>query len=187
MSDASRLNLPVYFCTTALFNQSDVVLALKFEPETGSIAEIAAKPHRRLGSDRTAAVQDVRNTAGRNAKSQGQSIGAQASRFQLALQQPTRMGNRRHRFILCGNRLFPRETRHPAAPGFPPVISTPIRRHISHLWPYQREITRHPAKASTTCLSRCSNAPAILPWPCLQGTNRHSAIPDHSAVFVTRG
>ena len=63
LSGTGRPYLFGYFCATVAFDQGRVVLALEFEPETGTVAEIAAKPNRRLGGDRSAAVQDVRDTA----------------------------------------------------------------------------------------------------------------------------
>ena len=49
-------------------HHGDVVLALQIEPELRTIAEIAAEPHGRIGGNRTAAVQNVRDPARRHAE-----------------------------------------------------------------------------------------------------------------------
>ena len=52
----------------------------KIEPELRGVAEIAAEPHRRVGGDRAAAVEDVGDAAGRHAEVERQPVGAQAAR-----------------------------------------------------------------------------------------------------------
>ena len=52
-----------YFFSPVSLNQGEVVLALEFEPETRSVAEITAKPDRCLSGNRPPAIQDVRDAA----------------------------------------------------------------------------------------------------------------------------
>ena len=51
LSGTGRPYLFGYFCAAVAFDQGHVVLTLEFEPETRTVAEIAAKPHRGLGCD----------------------------------------------------------------------------------------------------------------------------------------
>ena len=52
------------------------MLALQVEPELRPVAEIAAKPERRIGADRPPLVQDVGDAAGRDAEIEREPIGA---------------------------------------------------------------------------------------------------------------
>jgi len=55
-------------CSSLQVVPCHVVLALEFEPETGTVAEVVAKPNRGFGGDRPSAVQDVRDTTGGHAE-----------------------------------------------------------------------------------------------------------------------
>jgi hypothetical protein len=63
----------------------DVILALQIEPELRTIAEIASKPHRRVGRNRTPAVKNIRDTARRYAEIKRKPIRAKFAGGQLAL------------------------------------------------------------------------------------------------------
>ena len=77
-------------------DHGDVVLALQVEPELGPIAEIAAKPHRRIGRYRTAPIDDVGDTAGRHTEIEREPIGAQRARGDLSPQEAARVCDRGH-------------------------------------------------------------------------------------------
>lgn len=51
LSDTGRPDLFGDFRTAIAFDQGNVVLALEVEPETGTVAEVAAKPNSGLGGD----------------------------------------------------------------------------------------------------------------------------------------
>ena len=92
----------------------DVVLALETDPEWCTIAEIKTETHRRIGGDRTAAVQNVRHAARRNADVERQPVGAQAPRRELALQPDCRdVKWESLAFIPCGSRRSRPRRRHP--------------------------------------------------------------------------
>jgi hypothetical protein len=63
---------------------SDVILALQIQPELRAIAEITAKPHSGVGRNRTAAVNNIGDTARRYAEIEGKPIRAKFARNQLA-------------------------------------------------------------------------------------------------------
>jgi hypothetical protein len=68
-------------------DHADVMSTLQIQPELRAVAEIAAEPHRGIGGDRAAAIEDAGDAAGRNADIQRQTVGAELSRDQFALQQ----------------------------------------------------------------------------------------------------
>jgi hypothetical protein len=45
---------PVDVCTLLAFDHGNIVLALQVEPELRIVAKISAKPHCRIGGDRSA-------------------------------------------------------------------------------------------------------------------------------------
>jgi len=74
----------------------DIVLALQVEPELRAIAEIAAKPHGRVGGDRAPGVEDIGDAAGRHADIEREPIGAQCARAQFTFEETAGMHDRRH-------------------------------------------------------------------------------------------
>jgi len=55
------------FFSPLAFHHRDIVLALQVEPKLRAVAKIAAEADRRVGGDRTAAVPNVGDAAGRHA------------------------------------------------------------------------------------------------------------------------
>ena len=72
-------------------DRRDVELALQVEPELRAVTEIAAEPHRRVGGDRAAAVENVGDAAGRHADVERQPVGGQLARGKLAFQETAGM------------------------------------------------------------------------------------------------
>ena len=85
-----------YLDAPVALDHGDVELTLQVQPELRAIAEIAAKADRGIGGDRSPAVQDVGDAAGRHADIERQPIGAQCARAQFALQQTAGMHGARH-------------------------------------------------------------------------------------------
>src|ERR1700682_990780 len=77
-------------------DHADVILSLQVQPELRAAAEIAAEPHRGVGRDRAAAIEDVGDTARRNADIERKTVSTELSRDQFALQQTAGMYNRSH-------------------------------------------------------------------------------------------
>ena len=103
-SDAGWSHLVGDFLAAIALDKGNVILALKCEPETRTVAEVVAEPDRGFGGNRAPAVQYVRDSPGRNPEGQGQPVGAQAAGLDLTSKQSAGMDNRRHGLILCDNR-----------------------------------------------------------------------------------
>jgi hypothetical protein len=67
------------------------ILTLQVEPELRAVAEIAAPPHRRIGRNRPAAVQNIGDAAGWDAEVESEPVGAEVTRRHLPSQEPARM------------------------------------------------------------------------------------------------
>jgi len=80
-------NLPALLA----LDRRDVELALQVEPELRAVAEIAAEPHRRVGGDRAASVENVGDASGRHAEVEGEPVGAELAGGQLAFKEPAGM------------------------------------------------------------------------------------------------
>lgn len=78
------------------FGAGEVVWGLEVEPELRVVAEIAAEAERGVGGDRTPAVEDVRDAARGHAEVEGQPIGAEILRIQLATKKAAGMDEGRH-------------------------------------------------------------------------------------------
>ena len=79
------------FRAAVALDEGDSVLAMEVEPELRPVAEIAAQAHRRVGRDPAPAVHNIGDPARGNAEVESNPIGAQAARFELALQKPSGM------------------------------------------------------------------------------------------------
>ncbi len=64
------------FRTAIAFNHRDVMLTLQIEPELRTIAKIATEADGRVGSNRTPAVQNIGDAAGRHTNVDREAIGA---------------------------------------------------------------------------------------------------------------
>lgn len=73
------------------FHDSDVVLPLQVQPELRAVTEIAAKPHRGICRNASASVQNVGNPPRGNADVERKPVGAQPTRHEFALEQPSGM------------------------------------------------------------------------------------------------
>jgi hypothetical protein len=85
------------FAISPPFSRSTTAMSYwpcKSSTELCSVAEIAAEPHRRIRRDRAASVENIGDTAGRDADVERQAISAQAARRKLAFQQAAGMCNR---------------------------------------------------------------------------------------------
>ena len=78
------------------FDEDDLVLALKVEPEPCAIAEIAPEPDCRIGGDGATTVENVGNAAGWDTEIDREAVGAQASRLYFSPEQASGMNKRRH-------------------------------------------------------------------------------------------
>jgi hypothetical protein len=58
---------PGNFRTLLPLDHANVILSLQVQPELRAVAKIAAEPHRGIGRDPSAAIEDVGDTARRNA------------------------------------------------------------------------------------------------------------------------
>jgi hypothetical protein len=77
------------FRAAVALDQGDLVLALEVEPELRPVAEVATQAHRRVSRDPAPSVQDVGDPAGGHAEVEGEPIGAQTTRFEFELQEPS--------------------------------------------------------------------------------------------------
>jgi hypothetical protein len=75
----------------SLRQRRQVVLALQVKPEARAVSKVTTKPQRRVGGDRPPPIQDVSDATGRHTKVECQSVGAQATGLELALEQPAGM------------------------------------------------------------------------------------------------
>lgn len=92
------------FLTAVALDQGDLVLALQVEPELRPVAEVAAEAHRGVCGHAAPPVQDVGDPARRHAEVEGEAVRAQATRFELALQEPSGVRDGRHVPSLCESR-----------------------------------------------------------------------------------
>ena len=62
----------------ALFslNDADVILPLQVQPELRAVTEVAAEPHRGVGRDRAAKIENIGDAARRDADIERQPVGA---------------------------------------------------------------------------------------------------------------
>src|SRR6478672_11241924 len=67
-------------------NDADVVLALQIQPELCAVTKVTSEAHGRIGGDRAAAIQNVRDAARRHANVERQPVGAELAGRQFALQ-----------------------------------------------------------------------------------------------------
>src|ERR1019366_7809635 len=95
-------------------DHADVILTLQLQPELRAVAEIAAEPHRGIGRDPAAAVEDVGDTAAGNADIERQTVCTELSRDQFALQQTTGVYDRSRRVQPRWCRKQPNSPRTPA-------------------------------------------------------------------------
>src|ERR1700685_2833640 len=77
-------------------DHADIVLTLQVQPKLCAVAEISAEPHRGIGRDRAAAIEDVGDAARGNADIERQPVCAELSRDHLALQQTAGVYNGSH-------------------------------------------------------------------------------------------
>ena len=77
-------------------DQGDVILALKIEPESGAVPEVAPKPHGSVGCDRPPAIENVGYPSGRNPQVQREPIGAEAAGLHFPFQKPSRVNKWSH-------------------------------------------------------------------------------------------
>src|SRR5437762_184046 len=65
-------------------------------PKQRAVAKVASETHRGIGADRASGVEDVGDPAGWHADIERQAVRRKTARRKFALQQPSRMRNRRH-------------------------------------------------------------------------------------------
>src|SRR5438128_393036 len=68
------------------FDHSNIVLALQIEPELRVVAEIPAKPHRRVCGDRAPSIENAGDPSRRHAEVQRQTVGTELAGVEFAFQ-----------------------------------------------------------------------------------------------------
>src|SRR5690242_18669534 len=91
-----RSDPPGDLATLFPFDDTDVVLTLKIQPELGTIAEVTSQTYSRIRRNRATAVENIADASRRNADIEGQFACTEPARSQLPLQQSSRMNDGSH-------------------------------------------------------------------------------------------
>src|SRR5947208_17073691 len=91
-----RSDAPGNLRTLLSLDHADVILTLQVQPELRAVAKISAEPHRSIGRDPPAAIEDVGDTAGRNADIERYTVCTELSSRHFAFQQTAGVYNRSH-------------------------------------------------------------------------------------------